>query len=136
MGEELRQQGLPATSKAWTTADANNIVKEIAENKNQQWQVRDEKEVQRLANSGVIVVGVYNGEPRKEHGHVAIAFPLPPHFRTSQFPGSGPFVRDGNTSDNNTEGRLYSRSWGAVRASKVFGSSRRPTWYIWVPSQK
>jgi hypothetical protein len=117
---------------------ANDIVKMISENKEGKWEkIRGNEEdvtrqVQELANNGLVVVATQIGS---NHGHLAIASPLPPKVTLSNFAGHGPMVRDGNVHPSG--GHKKSTGLGTARASYAFGgySSDPPTWYLWLPSR-
>lgn len=133
VGHKLKHNGLPV-GEEWLAPGlrANDIINKIRENERGHWQRVDEEQVQVLANKGVVVVGAAKGWP---HGHVAIAFPTPPHFDPSKYPGRGPFVRDGNEHARNLH--LSTNPWDATRASLAFNyRSSQPTWYRWVPSDQ
>jgi hypothetical protein len=138
LGRELRKRGLPATSEVWSDGhlQANQITQKIESDPGEWQNVKDEADVQKLANQGIVVVGVSSGQ---SHGHIAIAFPAPPGLDPSQFRdhGHGPFVRDGNEHPPEAEvdERLYASTWGAVQSSKAYAyGTEAPRWYVWVPS--
>jgi hypothetical protein len=112
---------------------------------------------QRLANSGVIVIGAQRspvvleqehipikhspGKPLSTNGHLAVVYPTPPDSKvTDTVSVNGPFVRDGNEhpAQDNGSSRIFPSTYGAVKASKAFTSplDRTTNWYIWVPSNQ
>ncbi len=146
LGRELKAKGRPASGPAWQEGLlANDIGDKIARNESGQWKQVAEAEVQKLANRGVVVVGLSWDRRPGRHGHVAIAFPVP-HGGGNVTDGAGPFVRDGNErrARSTTEPgkkKVYPSDWGAVRASKAFKYDRkkhqiRGKWYKWSPSER
>lgn len=134
LGAELRKRGLPATGDVWSNEklSANDIVSRI-EAGSSEWKSVSASEVQKLANEGVVVVGLASGT---SHGHIAVAFPAPAGQNLSGIPGEAPFIRDGDEHPPDTEAdhKLYPSTWGAVRANRVFARSAPPRWYAWTPS--
>jgi hypothetical protein len=126
-----------ATAPEWSdqTLLANAIGGRIRAN-TQDWQaVTDESDVelQKRANRGEVVVGVYVNP--HGHGHLAVVTPVPPGLDMSDFPGSGPFVRDGNVHSTKASPthpkRIAPLGRGAARASYSFSDKQ---WYVWKPS--
>lgn len=113
--------------------DANCLIKRIGSSRD--WAQAPEAKVQELANAGVLVVGV---APYLDgHGHIAFVSPIPEGLEISDFPGEGPFIRDGNEHTNNAEDRLYASSWGAIKASKAFNyRGSPPKWYVWTVTMR
>lgn len=134
LGAELRKRGLAATSDVWSNEElsANEIVSRI-ESGNSEWKSVSDSDVQKLANEGMVVVGLASGS---SHGHIAVAFPTPAGPDLSSIPGKAPFIRDGDEHAPDTEAdhKLYPSTWGAVRANRVFSKSAPPQWYVWTPS--
>jgi len=83
-----------------------------------EWGMVDQADVQQLANRGVLIEGVayYDGT----NGHLATVFPTPPDLSSSQFPGDGPFIRDGNEHPPESE----TGSWHSGRHEVVFPGDR------------
>lgn len=136
------------TGEEWANAfpdmSAHSIAKKLLDpaQRPASWRPSDrDREAQKFANRGAIVIGVTPAPPSDPdpHGHVAIVFPLPRDFDPKKFDGdkikrgkqagSGPFVRDGNEHGKTSA----ASSWGAVRASRV-ASPEKTHWYLFVPS--
>lgn len=119
---------------------ANDIIQMIRQNSGGNWQPlhgnepQVTRQVQQLANGGVIVVAVREGAT---HGHLAIASPMPPGVNLEDFCCHGPMVRDGNVHAS-INGKKEPGAWGTVRGGYAFGSysSAPPDWYIWLPSKQ
>lgn len=137
IGEELKKQGLPAGTKAWQKGlRAHQIKEAIESDKTGEWREVKEKDVQQLANKGIIVVGL-----SKEH--VATAFPAPPGAKIKT---NGPLFRDGNehAPDRQADHRLHASSWGAIPSHNMFQYEYKdkekkqlesPKFYVWTPSE-
>ena len=133
-------RNIPGTSAPeWSdqTLLANAIGGRIAAN-TRDWQVlsgESDVELQRRANRGEVVVGVYVNPNPRGHGHLAIVTPVPPGLVMGDFPGSGPFVRDGNVHNTKPSPthpkRIAPLGRGAARASYAFSDKQ---WYVWKPS--
>jgi len=126
------------TAPEWSdqTLLANAIGGRIAASKD--WQAlagESDVELQKRANRGEVVVGVYVNPNPHGHGHLAIVTPVPPGLDMDAFPGSGPFVRDGNvhsTKPSSTHPKqIAPLGRGAARASYAFSNKQ---WYVWKPS--
>jgi hypothetical protein len=96
------------------------------------WASVDLRRAQELANDGAIVVGASPAD-KTGHAHIGFVFPLPPGLDEKAFPGTGPFVRDGN--EHEIGEKVYPSTWGAVKASKAFRLSDT-NWYVYVPSEQ
>lgn len=136
VGRELKKLGLPTDTGAWKKGLVASQIKERIEKDRIDWGKVKEKDVQALANRGIIVVAV-------SRDHVAIAFPVP---SDTQFSDTGPLFRDGNEHgpENQANRRLHASSWGAVPARNMFDYEYRdkdkkqlksPRFYVWTPSQ-
>ena len=144
---ELGRQ-IEATGEEWTAAtirdsrgkkspvQANQIAEMIRKNPSE-WQPVSgtesvvTRDVQSRANEGMVVVGVWEGP---EHGHLAVASPMPPNVPLEKFCCRGPMVRDGNV--HLSSGKKKPAGWGAVRAGFAFNdySGDPPKWYLFRPS--
>lgn len=130
IGEELTKLGLPANTGVWKEGLKANAIKAKIETDKTDWAEVNEKDVQDLANKGIIVVGL-------SAGHVSVAFPKPGDSQISE--KGGPLLRDGNEHgpDRQADHRLYASSWGAIPSHKMFGynsPSSTPKFYVWKPS--
>lgn len=126
-----------ATAPEWAdqTLLANAIGGRIVAN-TRDWQHlagESDVELEKRANRGEVVVGVYVNP--QGHGHLAMVTPVPPGLDMTDFPGSGPFVRDGNvhsTKPSPTHPKqIAPLGRGAARASYAFSQKE---WYVWKPS--
>ena len=140
LGKQLGAEGEEWTMQPKEKISRANIIADIIAAKalqGKEWtQVYGEnqadiaRQVQELANRGIVVIGV---KKAKNHGHLAIASPIPSQLQLKHFGKAGPMVRDGNLYEGD---RTYPKDYGTVRATKAFGSYEKdpPTWYIWLPS--
>lgn|GEM_PF-3115065 len=134
-------RGLSGTdSPEWsdTSLSANQIGHGIAVS-SREWQDvsrESEIELQKRANQGEVIVGVY--ENSSGHGHLAVVMPVPPGLDFADFPGSGPFVRDGNVHHTRQSAshprQIAPLGRGAARASYAFSGAHQ--WYVWIPSEQ
>lgn len=193
LGEELASRGIESWNDRFPLAGvgkerADKIVAEIDKISQQsqgKWgKLSDWKEAQDIADRGGVVIGGLRARmvEGKEHaGHLEVVVPIPPEVKQDimpheslgngpskkglQFPGNGPFVRDGNERliliqddkghlvpvvdangkpvvDANGkpvyEKKYYLGTYGAVRASKTMSPhdlEREVGWYLWVPTK-
>ena len=154
LGGELARRGLQSWSDDFPLGHigepmADGIVVEIEKNagEGRAWKkIQNWEEAQRLANDGAIVIGGLRADPPhgRNHGHIAIVFPMPPGMDLAEFnaAGRGPFVRDGNehlyevkdpqTNEKTGEKRFHPSTWGAIRASRAMPLAQT-SWFLWTP---
>lgn len=139
LGRELQAKGRPTAGSEWRSGlVANDIADKIARNESGQWKEVPEKDVQELANRGIVVVGVSWDRRPGRHGHIAIAYPVRGEGvtlgtdRREKGDAARPFVRDGNEHRWREPGgglvdgrRYYPSDWGAVRATRAWQYGRR-----------
>jgi hypothetical protein len=121
---QLAGQGVRVDLKLFADegADANKLSKRIRQDR-QDWTEVDFRDVQSLANRGVLVIGTYINASGP--GHLAIVYPIADESK-------GPLVRDGNIHRNKQGVVFAASSYGAVPANQSFGPLlTQAKWYTY-----